>query len=198
MYPSESSVYEKYRKRSDLYIPVMNQMAVEILIVSNLLPIYFVEPTKAEDMRHGIDQHVVPEPVTLAHRTRANRYKNYYKAGFTLRYPNEVRKVAAGDYADYLLYAIEHSTEPGKLESGILIDMRQVGWQLRAYPNLLKQAKQEGDWIEFRYVDFPHDVVAGLSGIAYSDLEQWEETEAFVYAAVTGNSFAEHYEETQL
>lgn len=184
--------YDKYRKRSDLYIPAMNQMAGEILIRNNLLPIYFQNPTKAEDMRQGIDMHMVTDKLTLAYRTRSNRYSFFYKAAFTLRNPNELEKVLAGTYAAYLLYALEHPTKPGELESGILIDMREVGWQLREYPHLIEQASKHNDLIEFEYAAFPFNVVAGMSDITHSDLTGWDDVKDLVAALTTGDSYSEH------
>lgn len=184
--------YDKFRKRSDTYIPAMNQMAGEILIRENLLPIFFQLPTKNEDMRQGIDMHVVTDKLTLAYRTRSNRYSYFYKAAFTLRNPNELNKVLAGTYSAYLLYALEHPTNPGQLESGILIDMREVGWQLREYPHLIEQASRHGDLIEFEFVAFPFPVVVGMSDLTHSDLTGWDDVKDLVNALTTGDSYSEH------
>lgn len=186
------SSYDKFRKRSDAYIPAMNQMAGEILIQKNLLPIFFQLPTKHEDMRNGIDMHVVTDKLTLAYRTRSNRYSYFYKAAFTLRASTELQKVLEGNYAAYLLYALEHPKNPGELESGILIDMREVGWQLREYPHLIEQASRHNDLIEFEFVAFPTSVVVGMSGISHSDLTDWDDVENLVAALTTGDSYSEH------
>lgn len=186
------SVYQKQRARSDEYIPAMNKMAGEIMVLNNLLPIYFVNPTVAEDQREGIDMHVITDKVTLAYRTRSSRYKNFYLEAFTLRNPTELKKVIEGAYADYLLYAVTHPKNPGELESGILINMKQVGWMLKEYHHLLRDASKHEDLIEFKYVDFPFNVVAGLSGITTSDLKEWDETRDFVRRMTTGNSYSEH------
>lgn len=184
--------YDKFRKRSDAYIPAMNQMAGEILIRNNLLPVFFQTPTKVEDMRGGIDMHVVTDKLTLAYRTRSHRYSYFYKAAFTLRNPNELDKVLAGTYASFLLYALEHPTKPVELESGILIDMREVGWQLKEYPHLIEQASRHNDLIEFEFVAFPTSVVVGMSGISHSDLTDWDDVENLVAALTTGDSCSEH------
>lgn len=186
------SSYDKFRKRSDAYIPAMNQMAGEILIRGNLLPIFFQTPTKVEDMRQGIDMHVVTDKLTLAYRTRSHRYSYFYKAAFTLRNPNELDKVLAGTYAAYLLYALEHPTIPGELESGILIDMREVGWQLKEYPHLIEQASKHNELIEFEYAAFPFPVVAGMSDLTHSDLTGWDDVKHLVDSLTTGDSCSEH------
>ena len=171
----------------------MSQMAGEIMIFNNLLPIYFQSPTNAQDMREGIDMHIVTDRVTLAYRTRSSNYRNFYLEAFTLRNPTELNKVMGGTYADYLLYAVTNPKEPGQLESGILLDMKEVGWQLNHYQSLLKNAGKHNDLIEFRYVDFPHNVVAGLSqGLTMDDLIGWRDMEEFVTAVTTGNSYAEN------
>ena len=184
------SVYQTKRERSDLYLSAMNQKACETMILNNLLPIYFRNPTKAEDMRQGIDMHVDTDHVTLAYRTRSHRYKYFYLGGFTLR-DTEIPKVMAGNYAHYLFYALEHPTNVGELESGILIDMREVGWQLEAYPHLLDEATRNGSMVEFEYTVFPFKVVAGLYGLEYADLRE-DESADFVRKMTTGNSYAEH------
>lgn len=191
-----NSTYQKQRRWSDEYIPAMSQMAGEILILNNLLPIYFHSPNKAQDMREGIDMNLVTDRVTLAYRTRSSNYRNFYLEAFTLRNPTELNKVMAGTNADYLLYALTNPKEPGQLESGILLDMKEVGWQLKEYPSLLKNAGRHKDLIEFRYVDFPFNVVAGLSeGLTMGDLIGWREVEEFVAAMTTGNSYAENANE---
>lgn len=190
-----NSIYQKHRRWSDQYIPAMSQMAGEIMVLNNLLPIYFQSPNKAQDMREGIDMHVVTDKVTLAFRTRSSNYRNFYLETFTLRNPTELNKVMAGTYADYLLYALTNPKEPGQLESGILLDMKEVGWQLNSYPILLKNAAKYNDLIEFRYADFPDNVIAGLSsGLTMDDLIGWREVEEFVAAMTTGNSYAENVE----
>lgn len=186
------SVYQTKRERSDLYVPAMNQMACETMILNNLLPIYFRNPTKAEDMRQGIDMHVDTEHVSLAYRTRSHRFKYFFLGGFTLR-DTEIQKVMKGNYASYLFYALEHPSDIGELESGILIDMREVGWQLKTYPWLLDEASKNGSMVEFQYTVFPYQIVAGLYGLEYGDLREDEDAE-FIRKMTTGNSYTEHEE----
>lgn len=165
------SIYQKQRKRSDLYLPAMNQLAANILFQDALISVNFIPPTAFQDQRLGTDMFMEVDRIRLAYRTRSHKYMRYFLEGFTLRTPSELEKVKQGIYADYLLYAVEHPTNLGELDAGVLIDMKSVGAQLNTYPEILQKAVKGDGFIDINYDAFPHPVLAGYRGVKPKEKE---------------------------
>lgn len=164
--------YQTARKKADVYIPAMNQLAAHLLFTNNLISVTFREPTVWEDTKLGIDCYMQVDTSKMAYRTRAYKYLDYVLEGFTLRTSgavSELAKVRAGTYADYLLYAVEDPAKAGELVAGLLVDMKQVGWQLNAFPKILEQAKWGPAFVDLNYDAFPYPVVAGMWGVKPKD-----------------------------
>jgi hypothetical protein len=162
------AAYKEERKWSDGYIPAMNQLAAHLMFTNNLISVHFKEPTVWEDTKQGIDQYLQVDTSKMAYRTRAYRYLDYVLSGFTIRTSgavSELDKIKRGTYADYLLYAVEHPDNPGELAAGLLIDIKQVGWQLNTFPHILEQAKRGSAFVDLNYDVFPYPVVVGTWGV---------------------------------
>ena len=130
----------------------------------------FTPPTYREDAANGIDSYIDIERMKIAFRVRDFSYFDFWKEGFTLRtskrfgYPSELEKVMAQDasYADWMLYSLADEYEPGQLAASVLIDLKSVGAQLVAHPEILAEAHRTDYFIDLPYSAFPDDVVMGI------------------------------------
>ena len=160
--------YNKQRAWSDQYIPMMNQVAANIIIQDpKLLSVYFKYPSLSEDRKLGIDMHLAMEPAKLSFRVRESKYLPYFCEGFTIRTvsgygPSELEKVQLDNYADFLLYAIADPSEYGEIDCAVLIDLKLLGAQLKAFPHLIEAAEKKDGFIDFKYDAFPSEIVVGF------------------------------------
>lgn len=165
-----TSTYEKRREKADIYIPVQRQIATGLLIQKNLISVVFTPPTYREDAVNGVDDYIDIERMKVAYRVRNFEAYEYWRWGFTLRtskkygYPSELEKVMAQEasYADWLLYSLADPHEEGQLAASVLIDLKSVGAQLVAHPEILAEAHRTDYFVDLPYAAFPDDVVIGI------------------------------------
>ena len=164
--------YQSSRNWADAYLASQNQIACGLLIEKNLISVVFTPPTYAEDAISGVDTYIDIERLKMAYRVRKQAHHDYWRKGFTLRtskrngHLSELEKVMKGDasYADYLLYSVaaEDEEEPGQLMCSALIDLKSVGAQLVAYPEILNAAHFGTGFVDLPYGLFPSEVVMGI------------------------------------
>lgn len=162
--------YQTSRNWADAYLPQQNQIACGLLIEKNLLSVVFTPPTFYEDARSGVDTYIDIERLKVAYRVRKQADHEYWRKGFTLRTSkrngnlSELEKVMKGDasYADFLLYSVADEDEPGQLMCSALIDLKSVGAQLVAYPEILNAAHFGTGFVDLPYGLFPSEVVMGI------------------------------------
>lgn len=166
----QTSTYERRREKADIYIPQQRQIATGMLIQKNLISVVFTPPTYREDAVNGVDDYIDIERMKVAYRVRDFSYFKFWKEGFTLRtskkygYPSELEKVMAGDasYADWMLYSLADEHMEGQLAASILIDLKSVGAQLVAHPEILREAHRTDYFVDLSYGAFPDNVVMGI------------------------------------
>lgn len=166
----QTSTYEKRREKADIYVPQQRQIATGMLIEKNLISVVFTPPTYREDAVNGVDDYIDIERMKVAYRVRVASYADYWREGFTLRtskkygYPSELEKVMSQDasYADWMLYSLADEHEPGRLAASVLIDLKSVGAQLVAHPEILRDAHRTDYFVDLPYGAFPDDVVMGI------------------------------------
>lgn len=163
--------YLNQREFADQYDNEMSQIACNILFSDpKLLSVFFRPPSLHEDRKLGIDQWVDVERMKISYRIRDTKFKPYFLSGFTIRNvsrfgPTELEKIQTPDYADWLLYAVAHPSEYGVVDCAVLIDLKLLGAQLKAYPHLIEQATKGNGFLEFSYDAFPSDPVVGVYGV---------------------------------
>lgn len=165
-----SSVYEERRAWADSFIAEQRQVATGILLTKNLISVIFTPPTYAEDAISGIDDYIDFTRLKVAYRVRKFSDYSYWRDGFTLRtskkygYPSELEKVMqqGASYADWLLYSVADEHEPGKIMASILIDLKSVGAQLKAYPQILNDAQRNNQFVDLSYSAFPENIIGGM------------------------------------
>lgn len=159
-----SSLYKKKRAWSDLYEPQMNQLATHLILENNLMNITFTPPTYREDALCGVDQYIDIERLKVAYRVRKWEAHEFWRWGFTLRTPHELKRVMSvkADGPDYMLYAVADEHEEGKIASAALIDLKSVGYQLNQHPEILREAEKSDYFIDLSYGAFPEHVVVGM------------------------------------
>lgn len=164
------STYQDARKWADAYQPQQRQIATHLLIRGNLIEVIFTPPTYREDAVNGIDDYVDICRLKVAYRVRKWGDHEYWRHGFTLRttkkynYPSELEKVMAqqADYADWMLYSVADEHDAGKLAVSALLDLKAIGAQLVAYPEILNEAKRGEYFIDLPYAAFPEPVIMGI------------------------------------
>lgn len=164
------STYQQSRNWADAYIPQQRQIATGLLIHTNSISVLFTPPTYKEDAISGIDDYIDIERLKVAYRVRKFAHHDYWRWGFTLRtskkYGNlsELEKVMqkSASYADYMLYSVADEHEPGALMCSALIDLKSVGAQLVAYPEILNEAKWSDYFVDLPYAAFPDPVIVGM------------------------------------
>lgn len=166
-----SSTYQESRNWADAYLAQQRQIATGLLIHTNSISVVFTPPTYKEDAVSGIDDYIDIERLKVAYRVRQAKHIDYWRWGFTLRvskkygHPSELEKVMAqsASYADYMLYSVADEHEPGQLLVSALIDLKAVGAQLVAYPEILtNEAKWSDYFVDLPYAAFPDPVIVGM------------------------------------
>lgn len=164
------STYQDARTWADAYQAQQRQIATGLLITKNLIDVVFTPPTYREDAVNGIDDYIDILRLKVAYRVRRNEHYKYWQNGFTLRttkkynYPSELEKVMEqnADYADWMLYSVADSDQPGQLLASALIDLKSVGAQLVTYPEILNEAKRTEYFIDLPYASFPDTIIMGI------------------------------------
>jgi hypothetical protein len=160
--------YNKQRAWSDQYNPMLNQVAANIIFNDpKLMNVWFKFPSLGEDRKLGIDMHLAMDSVKLSYRVREAKYLPFFCEGFTIRTtsgfgPSELEKCQQDNYADFLLYAVAHPSEYGEIDAAVLIDLKLLGAQLKAFPHLIEAAEKKNGFIDFKYDDFPSSIVVGM------------------------------------
>lgn len=165
-----STAYQDARTWADAYQAQQRQIATGLLIEKNLISVVFTPPTYREDAINGVDDYIDIERMKVAYRVRKFHHHEYWRWGFTLRTsskygnPSELDKVMEqkADYADWMLYSVADEEEPGKLLVSALLDLKSVGAQLAAYPEILKEANRSEYFIDLPYAAFPSHIVMGI------------------------------------
>lgn len=166
-----SSTYQDSRNFADAFLAQQNQIATGLILHNNLMSVTFTPPTYKEDAINGIDGYIDITRLKVAYRVRKPNHIEYWRYGFTLRtskkygYPSELEKVMKGDasYADYMLYSVADEHEPGQLLVSALLDLKSVGAQLVAYPEILtNEAKWSDYFVDLPYAAFPDPVIVGM------------------------------------
>jgi hypothetical protein len=164
------SAYQDARTWADAYQAEQRQIATGLLITKNLINVVFTPPTYREDAVNGVDDYIDIERMKVAYRVRRAHQFEFWRWGFTLRttkkynYPSELEKVMEGNasYADWMLYSVADEHDAGKLAISALIDLKSVGAQLVAYPEILREANRSEYFIDLPYAAFPEHIVMGI------------------------------------
>lgn len=164
------STYQDARTWADAYQAQQRQIATGLLIHNNLINVIFTPPTYKQDAVLGVDDYIDIERMKVAYRVRKFQHYEFWRWGFTLRTsskygnPSELDKVMEqkADYADWMLYSVADEHDAGKLAVSALLDLKAIGAQLVAYPEILREANRSEYFIDLPYAAFPSHIVMGI------------------------------------
>lgn len=127
--------YIQQRSWADSFNDQLKIEAGEFIYANRLLDIQTRLGTQNEDMRLGVDAVSSFDNITWAYRVRKSGASAYFNNEFTLRY-REFDKLLDGNFAQYMIYALEDKANPLQLHKVKLIDMNLAAEQINADEDL--------------------------------------------------------------